>query len=57
MNYLAHLLLSGDEEDLMIGNFVADFIKNKDLPHFTEGVQKGIFYTERLMRLRILTRL
>ena len=43
MNYLAHLLLSGDEEDLMIGNFVADFIKNKDLPHFTEGVQKGIF--------------
>ena len=42
MNHLAHLFLSGDNEDLAIGNFVADFISNRDLPQFTEGVKRGI---------------
>ncbi|MBL7814270.1 MAG: DUF479 domain-containing protein [Saprospiraceae bacterium] len=42
MNHLAHFFLSGDDEDLAIGNFVADFITNKELPQFTEGVQRGI---------------
>jgi len=27
MNYLAHSLLSGREEQLLIGNFIGDFIK------------------------------
>ncbi len=42
MNHLAHFFLSGDNEDLAIGNFVADFISNRELPQFTEGVKRGI---------------
>ena len=42
MNHLAHFFLSGDNEDLAIGNLVADFITNRDLPQFTEGVKRGI---------------
>jgi acyl carrier protein phosphodiesterase len=43
MNHLAHFVLSGDDTDLAIGNFVADFITNRQLPDFTEGVQRGIW--------------
>ena len=42
MNHLAHFFLSKNNDDLAIGNFVADFITNKEIPFFTEGVQKGI---------------
>lgn len=42
MNHLAHFFLSGDDEDIAIGNFVADFISNREVPQFTEGVQRGI---------------
>jgi acyl carrier protein phosphodiesterase len=42
MNHLAHFFLSGDDEDLAIGNFVADFITNRELPQFTEAVKRGI---------------
>jgi len=42
MNFLAHLFLSFDNEDIMIGNFIADMIRNKDVSTFSEGVQKGI---------------
>ncbi|MXN90783.1 DUF479 domain-containing protein [Flavobacterium sp. Sd200] len=41
MNFLAHIYLSGDDDQLKIGNFVADGIHGK--PHdFPIGVQKGI---------------
>ena len=43
MNHLAHFVLSGNNADLAIGNFVADFITNRQLPDFTEGVQRGIW--------------
>ena len=42
MNHLAHFFLSGNDNDLAIGNFVADFITNRELPNFTEGVKRGI---------------
>jgi acyl carrier protein phosphodiesterase len=42
MNHLAHFFLSKNNDDLAIGNFVADFITNKDLPQYTEGVRQGI---------------
>ncbi|MGH1432975.1 MAG: ACP phosphodiesterase [Lewinella sp.] len=42
MNFLAHLLLSCEQEELMIGNFLGDFVKNKELPQFSEAVQQGI---------------
>lgn len=53
MNFLAHLYLSGENEELLIGNFVADFIRNRDVANYSEGIQKGIilhrkidFYTD-----------
>lgn len=42
MNFLAHLFLSFENEDLIIGNFIADFIKNKEVKNYHPAVQKGI---------------
>ncbi len=42
MNFLAHIYLSGSNEDLMIGNFIADAIKGKDFNLLPEGIQKGV---------------
>ena len=42
MNHLAHFYLSGNNEDIMLGNFIADFISNKEVNDYTEGVQQGI---------------
>lgn len=42
MNFLAHIYLSGDDEDLIIGNFIADGIKGKRYLKFPPSVQRGI---------------
>ncbi len=42
MNFLAHLYLSGDEEDVIVGNFVADAVKGNKLQGFPEGMERGI---------------
>ncbi len=42
MNFLAHCLLSCSDEDLMIGNIITDFIKNKEIEYFNDSIQKGI---------------
>ncbi|MEM0516977.1 MULTISPECIES: acyl carrier protein phosphodiesterase [Aequorivita] len=42
MNFLAHIYLSGDEEDVIIGNFIADGIKGKRYLKFPPGIAKGI---------------
>jgi len=42
MNFLAHVYLSCDNEDLLIGNMIADFIRNKEVASYSEEVQKGI---------------
>ena len=42
MNYLAHIYLSQSKIDLMVGNYIADHIKGKELERFSEGVQEGI---------------
>jgi acyl carrier protein phosphodiesterase len=42
MNFLAHLFLSGDSDDLLIGNFIADAVKGKEYQRFSEGIIKGI---------------
>jgi acyl carrier protein phosphodiesterase len=42
MNFLAHLYLSGKEEDVIVGNFVADAVKGNSLHHFPEGIERGI---------------
>jgi len=42
MNYLAHLYLSGEDDSIKIGNFIADSIKGKKYKLYTENIQKGI---------------
>lgn len=42
MNYLAHLYLSGDEPLVMVGNFMADAVKGRDLSAHHPDVQRGI---------------
>ncbi|MHC0446306.1 acyl carrier protein phosphodiesterase [Flavobacterium sp. 3-218] len=42
MNFLAHIYLSGENDLIKIGNFMADGIRGKHFEHFPEDVQKGI---------------
>ncbi|WP_299249129.1 acyl carrier protein phosphodiesterase [uncultured Aquimarina sp.] len=42
MNFLAHIYLSGDDQELKIGNFIADSVKGKKFNQFPDRVQKGI---------------
>lgn len=42
MNFLAHIYLSGDEEGVIIGNFIADGIKGKRHEKFPPEIAKGI---------------
>lgn len=42
MNLLAHIYLSGSTEEIMIGNFMGDFIKGKAYLNYSENIQKGI---------------
>ena len=42
MNFLAHLFLSGEPSELMVGNFIADSVKGNSIDNFTEDIQKGI---------------
>ena len=42
MNFLAHIYLSGDNDFIKIGNFMADGIRGKHFENFPVEVQKGI---------------
>lgn len=42
MNFLAHIYLSGDDEGIIIGNFIADGIKGKKYVKYPPDIQKGI---------------
>lgn len=42
MNFLAHIYLSGDNEMVTIGNFMADGIKGKDYHKYPRDIQIGI---------------
>lgn len=42
MNYLAHLFLSGKDEDLLFGNFIADGVKGRQIALFPAPILKGI---------------
>jgi acyl carrier protein phosphodiesterase len=53
VNYLAHFYLSGTHEHLLLGNFIADAVKGKQLESFSDELQQGIrmhreidFYTD-----------
>lgn len=42
MNYLAHIYLSGDSEDIVLGNFIGDFVKGNRHQRYPEQVAYGI---------------
>lgn len=42
MNFLAHIYLSGEDQELKIGNFIADSVKGKAFQQFNSAIQKGI---------------
>ncbi len=42
MNYLGHLVLSGLNEDILFGNFIADAIKGSSFKVWPEEIQSGI---------------
>lgn len=42
MNFLAHQFLSGENELIRVGNFVADFVKGKKFKAFEKGIRIGI---------------
>jgi len=44
MNFLAHLYLSGDDEEIITGNFIADHVKGKAFFGFSEGIRTGILF-------------
>lgn len=53
MNFLAHIFLSGKDEELTLGNFFADSLKGKSYLKYPLGIQRGVvlhraidFYTD-----------
>lgn len=42
MNFLAHMFLTYGDKKLTVGNYVADFIRNRDLVMFPKKVVQGI---------------
>ncbi len=42
MNYLAHLVLSGNDSDVLLGNFIGDAIKGRDYVGYPPRVAHGI---------------
>lgn len=43
MNFLAHLYLSGENEEIIIGNFIADHVKGKTILKYNNGIKQGIY--------------
>ncbi len=43
MNHLAHCFLSFDNEDILLGNFIGDYIKGSTWKLLPDGVQKGVW--------------
>lgn len=42
MNFLAHAYLSFNNPELMVGNFIADFVKGNKYQDYPEPIQQGI---------------
>ena len=42
MNFLAHAVLSFENPELMVGNFIADFVKGNDYLQYQDPVKRGI---------------
>lgn len=42
MNFLAHIYLSGKNENLILGNFIADMVKGRQIEKFGPEIRMGI---------------
>jgi len=42
LNYLAHIYLSGTRDEILVGNFIGDYVKGFELGRYTELIRKGI---------------
>jgi acyl carrier protein phosphodiesterase len=42
MNFLAHLYLSGDNEELLVGNFIGDYVKGNKYNNYPAKIKSGI---------------
>jgi acyl carrier protein phosphodiesterase len=42
VNFLAHLFLSGDASELLVGNLMGDFVKGRLDGRFPPGIERGI---------------
>lgn len=42
MNFLAHAYLSFNQDEILIGNFIGDFVKGKMIDTYPTGIRQGI---------------
>ncbi len=42
MNYLAHAFLAGNNQELLVGNFIADGLPGSKIDHLPKGIQRGV---------------
>lgn len=59
MNFLGHFYLSNDDPNLIVGNFIADFVKGKKYLDYPSKISEGImmhreidYYTDRHSMVR-----
>ncbi len=48
MNFLAHLLLAGDDSEARVGQVLADFVDATSIGTFSKGIQSGIRAHQRI---------
>ena len=48
MNFLAHLYLSGENEKLITGNFIGDYIKGNNFLKYPGKIREGIILHRRI---------
>ena len=48
MNFLCHMYLSGDDEQLLVGNFMGDFVKGRLEGRFPPRIEQGLALHRRI---------
>lgn len=48
LNFLAHIFLSGDNDQIKIGNYIGDFVKGNQLNNYPIGIRNGIILHRRI---------
>lgn len=48
MNFLAHAYLSGNDENIIVGNFIADHVKGSAVQRYPESIMAGISLHRRI---------